>query len=111
MENNNTKNASEAKPCPREKANLLSYMTFWWTLPILFKGAKKSLELDDLYQPLSAHKSDTIGNKLCLAWENEIEKFITKGKAPSLLRAAINVFGWQIMQLGVILLLKELLLQ
>jgi hypothetical protein len=45
------------KPCPREKANFFSYWIFWWVLPVFFKGRKRELLLDDLYEPLKAHKS------------------------------------------------------
>lgn len=38
---------------PRKNANILSYLTFWWVLPVLFKGKKKELDLNDLYKPVS----------------------------------------------------------
>lgn len=107
----NVRKPKVVPPCPRENANILSYMSFWWVLPVLFKGAKKTLDIEDLYQPLYSHKSDNIGNKLCKAWEDEIQRYVEKDQKPSLLRATLKVFGWQIMGLGIILLAKEVLLQ
>lgn len=69
-------------------------------MPIFIKGTKRDLNGDDLYQPLKEHKSERIGQKLCQAWEKELEKH---SKSPSLLRAVMKVFGWKIMLTGLIL--------
>lgn len=94
--------------CPRQKANFLSYIIFGWTIPIFFKGYKKELNSDDLYQPLKEHKSDGLGHRLCEAWENELKTAKTKGREPKLLRAGFRVFGWDIAWLGVVLLTLEM---
>ncbi|XP_058838490.1 probable multidrug resistance-associated protein lethal(2)03659 [Topomyia yanbarensis] len=94
--------------CPAEKANFISYIVFGWVLPIFYKGYKKELGPEDMYQPLKAHKSDKLGNRLCHAWENEVANKRVKGKQPSLMRAMIKVFGWNIAMLGLILLVLEL---
>ena len=79
------------------------------TLPIFFKGSKRELELDDLYEPLNSHKSNTVGNKLCESWEQEVRQKKAKNKDPSLLRAGLKVFGLEIGLLGILLLTMELL--
>lgn len=94
--------------CPAEKASFLSYIVFGWVIPIFYKGSKKELGPEDLYQPLKAHKSNTLGNRLCQAWEDEVQNTRAKGKKPSLLRAGFRVFGWNIVSLGLILLVLEL---
>ena len=72
----------EREPCPRQKANFLSYIIFGWTIPIFFKGYKKELNTDDLYQPLREHKSDGLGDRLCEAWENEQKQARMKNRKP-----------------------------
>lgn len=96
---------------PRAKANFVSYLCFWWVLPIFFKGRKQDLDTSDLYQPLKDHKSDSLGEKLCKAWEDEKYNKESKGKKPNLLRATLRVFGWKIMIYGLMLAALEFLLK
>lgn len=51
-------------PNPREKANFLSALTFYWTLKIFKKGYNKVLELEDLFKPLQADRSEVLGDRL-----------------------------------------------
>ncbi|XP_037923052.1 probable multidrug resistance-associated protein lethal(2)03659 [Hermetia illucens] len=99
--------ATELPENPRETANPLSNLFFCYTMPVFFKGRKKELVPSDLYKALKEHKSSTLGDKLCAAWENELKRAEAKGKSPSLLRATIRVFGLQIVLLGIILLILE----
>ncbi|XP_053689234.1 probable multidrug resistance-associated protein lethal(2)03659 [Sabethes cyaneus] len=99
---------SNLPQCPAERANFVSYIVFGWVLPIFYKGYKKELGPEDMYQPMKAHKSDHLGNRLCRAWEKEVANKRAKGKKPSLMRAMAKVFGWNILLLGLILLVLEL---
>lgn len=51
-------------PNPREKANLLSIIFFWWTLPLFRKGYANVLDVEDIYQPLSIDRSESLGERL-----------------------------------------------
>lgn len=51
-------------PNPRENANILSVLTFWWTIKLFKKGYKKVLELQDLFKPLEVDRSDNLGDRL-----------------------------------------------
>uniref|UniRef100_A0A1Q3F1A4 Putative abc transporter c family member 3 n=2 Tax=Culex tarsalis TaxID=7177 RepID=A0A1Q3F1A4_CULTA len=93
---------------PAQKASFLSYIVFGWVIPIFYKGARKELGPEDLYQPLTAHKSNTLGNRLCEAWEDEVNRKRAKGQKPSLMRAGCRVFGWNIALLGLVLVVLEL---
>lgn len=75
------------------------------------KSRKKEIGIDDLYAVLDAHKADGLGEKMSKAWNVEVTKAKAKNKEPSLLRASLTVFGWQIALLGVILALIEFLLK
>lgn len=78
---------------------------------MFFKGRKRELVQDDLYQALDSHKSSVLGDKLSKAWDKELKKCEENGKEPSLLKAILNVFGWQIMLLGLILACLEFFLR
>lgn len=82
---------------------------FSWVLPILLKGRKKVLGLEDLYQTLPDHQAQSLGNKLEKAWQNELEKQRSKNKKPSLMSAGLSVFGFDIIFRGVLLLTFEIL--
>ncbi|XP_063697681.1 probable multidrug resistance-associated protein lethal(2)03659 [Culicoides brevitarsis] len=101
------RNQRELPPCPREKANIFSYVLFIWILPIFWKGRKKDLDTDDLYQPMREHKSETLGDRLCKAWDQECEKKQALNKPPSLLSTMTGVFKWQLAFGGVMLFILE----
>lgn len=73
------------------------------------KGHKRTLEMDDLYEPLRDHRSSELGEKMSQAWEHQIEQCKETGRRPSLLRAALSVFGWKIAGLGLMLCCIELI--
>lgn len=91
---NNTKNLPR---CPRESVGFVSYLTFAWVLKIFFKGNRKTLDEDDLYQPLKDQKADTLGS--------DLEREIVKCK--SLLLCLVQVFGFRLLLQGIVLLFLE----
>ncbi|EDV94900.1 probable multidrug resistance-associated protein lethal(2)03659 [Drosophila grimshawi] len=103
-----TTNADELPTNPRETSNPLSTLMFCYTMPTFFKGRKKTLDESDLYKALNEHKSDKLGKKLSDAWEKEVEEKRKKKKEPSLLKASMNVFGWNFGWLGFVLLILEM---
>nr|XP_016930743.1 probable multidrug resistance-associated protein lethal(2)03659 isoform X1 [Drosophila suzukii] len=90
---------------PRERSNCIVASWFWYTIPIFIKGSRKTLDAKDLYRHLAEHKSDTLGNKLCASWDQELKN--DKGN-PKLLRAVLRAFGWQLGFPGLALFLVEL---
>lgn len=96
---------------PAEAANPLSKLLFWYVIPVFMKSRKKEIGMEDLYQAMKAHKSDGLGDRMCAAWEKELVRAKGRGKEPSLLRAAMNVFGWYIAALGLVLASIEFLLR
>ncbi|XP_012257506.2 ATP-binding cassette sub-family C member 4-like isoform X1 [Athalia rosae] len=100
---------------PEEKANFLSKLVFGWTVPIFLTGAKKELDVTDLYDPLKSDESERLGDRLELEWKKELakaEQELTlgadgkKGKSskPSLTRALARMFWAQFMLQGLLLL-------
>lgn len=88
---------SDLPKCPRENANFLSFLTFSWVLQVFLKGRKKTLGLEDLYQPLSDQKAEQLGDAL--------EK--AQRKSSNLMSSFAAVFGFRIFTQGLILLFIE----
>lgn len=88
---------NELPKCPRESVGFVSYLTFAWVLKIFFKGNKKTLCEDDLYQPLKEQRSDTLGSDLAGK--------VNSGS--SLLKSLITIFGFKLFAQGLILLFLE----
>lgn len=51
-------------PNPREKANYVSVLLFWWTIGIFRRGYRKVFDLTDLFEPLAADHSEKLGDRL-----------------------------------------------
>ncbi len=49
---------------PREKANPLSTLFFWWINPLFRKGASHDLVLNDLYDVLREDESKVLADRL-----------------------------------------------
>ncbi|KAH8318690.1 hypothetical protein KR074_001766, partial [Drosophila pseudoananassae] len=97
--------ANELPENPREHSNPISSLLFCFALPVLFKGRKKTLEQKDLYRALREHKSDSLGDRLCKAWDEQSGK----NELPSLRRTMVKVFGWHLAVTGLSLFLQEFL--
>lgn len=94
---------------PRETANLLSSLTFSWTIPTFIKGYRRDLEVSDLHETLKTHQSEKLGNKLAKSWEQEQARVERKGKGtPSLTKTLIKVFGAEVMVYGLFLAFVEI---
>ncbi|XP_023170245.2 probable multidrug resistance-associated protein lethal(2)03659 isoform X2 [Drosophila hydei] len=102
--------ADKLAPNPRETAGCLSAIMFCFALPILFKGRKKKLEPSDLYDVLSEHKADKLGEKLYQTWETEFLQAQGQkdAKKPSMLRVVLRVFGWELVISGIVIGVLEL---
>lgn len=62
----------------------------------------------EFYSSLISLLTDIIGSKLCKAWEKELELGKKKKRKPSLIRAGLRVFGWDLFGLGMLLLSSEM---
>lgn len=49
---------------PRKNANPLSKLVFCWIIPLLFYGARRGLNTDNLTKCLEKDESEMLGNKL-----------------------------------------------
>ncbi|XP_046668372.1 probable multidrug resistance-associated protein lethal(2)03659 isoform X3 [Homalodisca vitripennis] len=99
------------KPNPRLKSNLFSKITFSWTLPTFWKGYRRDLDPDDLFSPLEEHRSSVLGNRIEKGWMGELSTVWKKGDKPSLLRVLLRTFGLNILSLGAMLALMEVVVK
>ncbi|XP_044266488.1 probable multidrug resistance-associated protein lethal(2)03659 [Tribolium madens] len=82
---------------PILKANVVSLITFFYTVKLFRKGAKRELEEEDLYEVLPKYKSDRLGDE----FEREWEKQKSKRDRNSILRLLWACYGKEIFFLGV----------
>ncbi|KAK1128362.1 hypothetical protein K0M31_002826 [Melipona bicolor] len=98
---------------PRQNANVLSILTFWWTFKLLIVGYKKELEEEDLYSPLREDKSSYLGQQIVKNWENEVKRCEKKKDKlkPSLFRVFYKCFGKTVMLTGLGLFVLEFVIR
>ncbi|XP_076757866.1 ATP-binding cassette sub-family C member 4 [Xylocopa sonorina] len=97
----------KSKPNPREKANLISVLLWWWTIDLFKTGYKKILQTDDLYNPLKTDRSNVLGDRLEKQWRIELENSKKHKRRASLLRAIFRTFLWEYSKLGLMQILNE----
>ncbi|KAJ8954550.1 hypothetical protein NQ318_000784 [Aromia moschata] len=95
------------KEHPFKRANFITDFFFCWMLPFFVKGFKKEITEDDIYGPLKAHDSGTLGDKIEKCWMYEIKH----KKNPSLWRALFKVFKFDFFICVIILLIIEFVLK
>ncbi|KAF5286346.1 hypothetical protein FQR65_LT12640 [Abscondita terminalis] len=72
------------------------------------KGFKKDLEVQDLYETYSSHKSSFLGNKIEKLWLEELASSKTNNKKPSLLKVLFKCFGFDYICCGISFLCIEI---
>nr|XP_046485751.1 ATP-binding cassette sub-family C member 4-like isoform X2 [Neodiprion pinetum] len=100
-------------PNPEESSNFLSRLFFGWSFPIFLKGAKRDLQITDLYDPLKSDESERLCNRLEREWQKELAKakespMVGEGskrkpkKKPSLTLALVRMFWFKFMLQGLL---------
>lgn len=102
---------TKSKPNPREKANILSVLLWWWTISLFKTGYKKVLESEDLFDPLKVDRSGLLGDRLEKRWKIELENAKKWKRNPSLLKTIFRTFSWEYFLLGMIQILNEFVIR
>ncbi|XP_029164699.1 probable multidrug resistance-associated protein lethal(2)03659 [Nylanderia fulva] len=102
---------TKSKPNPREKANIVSVLLWWWTIGLFKTGYRKDLEIEDLFDPLKADESGLLGNRLEKQWKIQLKNSRIWKRKPSLLKAISRTFLWEYFLLGVITTFNEFVLR
>ena len=58
---------------PQEEANFVSRIMFWWIIPLLWKGWRRPLQQDDLYEVRDKDQSCKLTKRLEEKWEQEVQ--------------------------------------
>lgn len=67
---------------------------------LFYKGAKKGLQVSDLYKNAKSDGSEKLANRLEKNWNKQVEQATHKGASPSLLKALFQTFFWEFMIYG-----------
>ncbi|VDP24956.1 unnamed protein product [Heligmosomoides polygyrus] len=98
---------STLKPNPEAEASVFSRITFLFMTGLFYKGCRKTLEVEDMYEPLPEHESEAATQRMSRAWEMEKEMAAKAGRAASLMNAIQRTYWREIAQYGVLLFLEE----
>ncbi|KAK5640037.1 hypothetical protein RI129_010848 [Pyrocoelia pectoralis] len=96
---------------PRENASIFCIPTFLFTLPIFFKGWRKELNKDDVYEILFDHRSCSLGQKLENLWKEEVDKCHKTKTKPSLRNPLIRLFWFESLMTGFVLMVLEVIIR
>lgn len=97
----------EKREHPRKNANWLSFITFWYTIPIFRMGYKRDFDESDLTKALDAHKSSLLGEKLAVLWNREVQRAKEHNDVPNLTKVLLRMFLRDILLQGLALLIME----
>ncbi|KAK9761312.1 hypothetical protein K7432_013885 [Basidiobolus ranarum] len=59
---------------PEENANIFSHIVFWWLNSLMFKGYKRPLEKEDLYDLGETYSSHNLSVRFGNAWKGEFQR-------------------------------------
>ncbi|CAH0557528.1 unnamed protein product [Brassicogethes aeneus] len=90
--------AEKRKAHPKEKANLLSLITFFYTRKLFGKALKNDLQEKDLYRVLDSCNSKIRGDQVELAWK----KISSGGQKPTIALLLWHCFGIRYLIYGLI---------
>ncbi|GAB0087981.1 hypothetical protein DMENIID0001_023540 [Sergentomyia squamirostris] len=93
---------------PSEKTNFFSRITFFWMINLFRLGYRKSLELKDLYKPLTEDRSATLGDRLERKWEDQLRNTSSR---PSLITAIAITFWREFVCLGLIVVTNDFVIR
>ncbi|VDM79409.1 unnamed protein product [Strongylus vulgaris] len=98
------------EPNPEASASIFSRITFLFMTGLFYKGCRKTLEVEDMYEPLPQHESEAATERLSRAWEHERELAQKASRPPSLMGAIRRTYWKEIAQFGVLLFMEVILL-
>ena len=80
---------------PKDKANWLSIIFFWWMNDVLKLGNKRPLTEEDLFNLPEDYKAEILVEEAERYWLEEIKKGQSKGKKPRLWKAMVRLIPWK----------------
>ncbi|KAE9418346.1 hypothetical protein Angca_009087, partial [Angiostrongylus cantonensis] len=94
------------EPNPETTASIFSKVTFMFITRFLYKGYWKTLEVEDMYEPLPEHESEAATRRLSIAWNSERVRAYRFKRTPNLTAAVRRAYGKEICLYGVLLFVE-----
>ncbi|KAJ2726275.1 hypothetical protein GGI07_000752, partial [Coemansia sp. Benny D115] len=88
---------------PEERANIFSQLTFSWMTPLLEKGFRKPLQMEDTWELGTEYRPDIVTKHFQRNWRDEL-----RSNSPSLFRATMRTYGVAWALGGLYKLIKDL---
>lgn len=82
-----------------------------YTIGLFFKGYKKELDVEDVYNPLNQDRSQLLGGRLQRQWDKEIKKSGNGKYDPSLIKALIRAYWLEGSFLGLLLIFSDIVIR
>lgn len=79
---------------PKERAGVMSRLSFCWMNSLMKIGNKRVLDACDLYPLLDEDRSKELTEKLDLIWNGEIRNSYLKGREARLTRSLMKILTW-----------------
>ncbi|RLU27650.1 hypothetical protein DMN91_001454 [Ooceraea biroi] len=87
---------------PRQNANVISLLTYWWTRHIFRTGYRKELEETDIYATLIQDRTSYLGESIRKTWEKEIKSCTKRNnRSKPLLKVLLRCFGKPYLLIGI----------
>ena len=80
---------------PKDGANWLSIIFFWWMNDVLKLGNKRPLTEKDLFHLPEDHKAEVLVEEAERNWLEELKRTQSKGKKPRLWKAMVRLIPWK----------------
>nr|XP_039260104.1 multidrug resistance-associated protein 4-like [Styela clava] len=94
------------RPNPMSRANIFSYLSYWWLNDFFAEGFKRTLQESDMFELDASNMSAEITSDLERNWEKEIQR-TKKATEPSLIRAVAMTYRRRYMFCGVLVVIQE----
>lgn len=78
---------------PQRKANLISFLLFWWTNDLFKTGNQRPLEQSDFWPLHEEDKTSLLTKQLQSQWIEDLNKCKLTGKEPRLWKTAMKVLS------------------
>ena len=80
---------------PKDKANWLSIIFFWWMNDVFKLGNKRPLTEEDLFPLPEDYKAEILVEEAERYWLEELKKRQSRRKKPSLWKAMVSLIPWK----------------
>ena len=80
---------------PKDGANWLSIIFFWWMNGVLKQGNKRPLIEEDLFHLPEDYKAEILVEEAERYWLEELKRSQSRGKKPRLWKAMVRLIPWK----------------